>query len=257
MGIRKPEQEPIVAEVQLDRDEVSNFERYPFSIPAIRTLGTLPLHPSVTFFVGENGSGKSTLLEAIAVQVGVNAEGGSKHLNFTTRPSHSSLFRHLTLVRSVHRCSDAFFLRAESLYNVATAIDELPDDGVPPHKYYGGRSLHEQSHGESFLNLMMHRFGSSSLLMLDEPEAALSTQRQLAFVRLMHQLVKQHAQFIIATHSPIILAYPQATIYEFAEDGIRRIPYDQTDAYQITRAFLERTDQMLQAILSDDESEEG
>ncbi|MCI0362332.1 MAG: AAA family ATPase [Phycisphaerales bacterium] len=161
----------MVSHVELRRDRVPSFVQYPFNIPAIRGMNVLPLHPAVTFLIGENGSGKSTLLEAMATQLGFNPEGGSKNFNFSTRQSHSELWKYLELPRDgAHRSSDGFFLRAESYFNVASELERL---GISL-RSYGGRSPHEQSHGESFLSLMQHRFKWGGIYLLDEPEAALS-----------------------------------------------------------------------------------
>jgi predicted ATPase len=236
-------------EVVLRRDAVPDFDRYPFSIPAIHNLDQLPLHPSVTFFVGENGTGKSTLLEGIAVAIGLNPEGGSRNFHFATRDSDSELEEYLAVVRSIARPRDSYFLRAESLYNVATEIERLGPDLVDS---YGGRSLHEQSHGESFISLILHRFGGAGVYLLDEPEAALSPVRQMSFLAAIHQLVQADSQFVIATHSPIILAYPNAWIYQFGDHPPRRTSYTETEHYLITREFLEHTDRMLEVLLEDE-----
>jgi predicted ATPase len=212
----------------------------------------------MTFFVGENGSGKSTLLEAIAVSVGFNAEGGTKNFRFGTRASHSDLHEHLRVAKGIRRPKDGFFLRAESFYNVATEIEKLdaePSFGPPVGASYGGRSLHEQSHGESFLALVTNRFGGQGLYILDEPEAALSPQRQLAVLSRLHDLVRDGSQFIIATHSPILMAYPDAWIYEFSREGIRRIAYEETEHYLVTRDFLANPQRMLQVLLERDADE--
>src|SRR5437879_241403 len=212
-----------VSEIRLKRDAVESFDRYPFSLAAVRALDSLQLHPAVTFFIGENGSGKSTLLEAIAVACGFNAEGGSKNFRFGTRESHSELHRFLRVAKGFPRPRDGFFLRAESFFNVATEIeklDEEPGAGPPIGPSYGERPLHEQSHGESFLALLVNRFRGEGLYLLDEPEAALSPSRQLSVLTRIHDLVQEKSQFIIATHSPIIMAYPDAYIYSFSEKGI-------------------------------------
>ena len=230
-----------VREVALKRDQVPSFDQYPFSLEAVRALSRLVLHPKVTFFIGENGSGKSTLLEAIAVNWGFNAEGGTRNFRFGTRQSHSSLHEYLRLVKGVRRPKDGFFLRAESFFNVATeieALDREPAPGPPIIDSYGGLSLHEQSHGESFLALMTHRFGGRGLYILDEPEAALSPQRQLAVLARIHDLVMDDSQFIIATHSPILMAYPEATIYACGPDGVTQTIYEETEHYRVTRDFL-------------------
>jgi predicted ATPase len=219
---------------------------YPFGLPAVRYLDELTFHPKVTFLVGENGAGKSTLMEALAVAWGFNPEGGSQNFNFTTRASHSELHNFVRPVRSAKRPKDGFFLRAESLFNVATQVDDLGVSG------YGDRSLHEQSHGESFLALMDHRFRGEGLYILDEPEAALSPNRQLTFLVRMHELIGQRSQFIIATHSPIILAYPDAWIYQASPHGLERIDYEDTDHFQVTRGFLNHRQTMLDTLLTED-----
>lgn len=238
--------EPYLFSVGMRRDKPIDWERYPFSLPAIRHLDSIELHPAVTFFVGENGCGKSTLLEAIAVAWGFNREGGSRNFRFQTRSEHSSLNEYLRLSRGTHRARDGFFLRAESFFNVATEIDRLDVVGS-----YGGRSLHEQSHGESFLALVMSRFNGQSFFILDEPEAALSPSRQLAMLVRINQLVEDRSQFIIATHSPILMAYPNASIYEFSEDGLRRAAYEDTEHYLVTKRFLNDSKRQLDILFGD------
>ena len=214
----------------------------------------MKLHPQVTFFIGENGSGKSTLMEAIAVAWGFNAEGGTKNFRFGTRVSHSELERFLRLSKGVRRPKDGFFLRAESFFNVATEIEKLdaePAFSPPVIDSYGGRSLHEQSHGESFMALLLNRFGGKGFYLLDEPEAALSPQRQLAVLSRIHQLVMDDSQFIIATHSPILMAYPNATIYSFSQDGISTVNYEDTEHFLVTRDFLVNPKRMLDRLLSE------
>lgn len=243
-----------VSQIRLDTDKVTSFEDYPFCIPAVRHLDKLLIHPKITFLVGENGSGKSTLLEAIAVSLGFNAEGGSKNFNFGTRSSHSVLHEYLRVAKGVRRPRDGFFLRAESYFNVATEIEKLdtePGFGPPISSYFGQRGLHEQSHGESFLTLLTERFGGKGLYLLDEPEAALSPQRQLAALVRLHDLVKDDSQFIIATHSPILLAYPDAWIYELTAQGIARVAYEETEHYQVTHDFLMNPQRMLRVLLKD------
>ncbi len=231
--------------VRLERETVKSFDEYPFCVPAIRHLERLDFHPSVTFFIGENGSGKSTLLEAIALKLGFNAEGGSKNFNFATRETHSSLHEFIRLERGIGHSTDNFFLRAESFYNLASEIDNLEV------QYGSGKiSLHQQSHGEAFLSLLANRLQGDGIYLFDEPEAALSPQRQLSVLTLLHRLVYHHSQIIIATHSPILLAYPNARIYQFAADGITEIKYTETEHYQITRDFLNRHERMLEILLS-------
>jgi predicted ATPase len=239
--------------VSLAREKVPSFSDYPFSLPAVRNLATLTFHPNVTFIVGENGTGKSTLLEAIAVAWGFNAEGGSRNFRFSTRASHSSLHKALTLSKSLKRPRDGFFLRAESYFNVATEIERLDDEpggGPPLINSYGGRSLHEQSHGESFFALVTRRFGGNGLYILDEPEAALSPSRQLALLSRIHQLVRADSQFIIATHSPILMAYPHATIFQLTGEAVSPVNYTDTEHYAVTREFLNNPETMLDALLN-------
>ena len=242
--------EPFLRSVSLRRNGIRSFDEYPFCIPAIRHLHTLELHPNVTFLIGENGTGKSTLLEAIAVSEGFNPEGGSRNFAFKTRDTHSRLYKHLRPNRGIRRARhDAFFLRAESFYNVATWVDSLGFD--PAKSPYGPRSLHEQSHGEAFLTMFIERFGGNGLHLRDEPEAALSPQRQLTFLAALHQLVLRKSQFIIATHSPIIMAYPHSRIYECRVDGMQVVEYADTQHYRVTYAFMNRREQMLRDLLSD------
>ncbi|MFT3781867.1 MAG: AAA family ATPase [Nibricoccus sp.] len=236
------------------REKIGSPDLYPFNLPVIKNLETIRFHSKVTFIIGENGSGKSTLIEAIALAAGFNAEGGTRNFHFSTRASHSELYRSLRIARSHKRPKTGFFLRAESLYNTATEIDRL--DAIPSFsattpliQAYGGRSLHEQSHGESFLALLNHRFGANGLYILDEPEAALSPTRQMAALARMHQLVEDGSQFIIATHSPILMAYPNARILSVSEKGLNEIAYDQTEHFVVTRQFLNNTDGMLRQLL--------
>jgi predicted ATPase len=247
---------PYLREILLKRDEIHNSDVYPFSLSAVRELDRLRFHPDVTFIVGENGSGKSTLLEAIAVAWGFNPEGGTKNFNFATRSSHSLLHKYLKLVRSALKPRDGFFFRAESFFNLSTNIEVMdaePSTAPPVIDSYGGRSLHEQSHGESFLALMMKRFGGRGLYILDEPEAALSPTRQLSVLMRMHELVQKDSQFIVATHSPILMAYPGATLYSLDERGYTKVSYKETEHYQVMEQFINNTGGMLEAIMSPDD----
>ncbi|MDR1275142.1 MAG: AAA family ATPase [Candidatus Accumulibacter sp.] len=233
-------------EIGLKVDEVASFDEYPFSLPVVRHFreNTLSLHPKLTFFVGENGSGKSTLLEAIAIAWGLNPEGGTRNFGFSTRNSHSTLYQYLRMARGYRRAKTDFFLRAESFYNVASAID-----GYGVADSYGSRSLHEQSHGESFFALVQNRFTANGFYILDEPEAALSPVRQLALLARLHELLNQGSQFIIATHSPILMAYPDAVIYQIDENGVAATAYEATEHYLVTQAFLNDPKRQIERVL--------
>jgi predicted ATPase len=236
--------------VRLEREGVPDFAAYPFCVPAIRYLHRLEFHPAITFFVGENGSGKSTLLEALALKLGFNAEGGGKNFQFATRETHSSLHEFIQIERGFGHATDHYFLRAESFYNLASEIDNL---GL---QYgYGQKSLHAQSHGEAFLSLLTNRLQGDGIYLFDEPEAALSPQRQLSVLTLLHRLVYHQSQLVIATHSPILLAYPHARIYQFATEGITEIKYTDTEQYQGTRDFLDRHERMLEILLSAEDAD--
>lgn len=229
---------------------------YPFSLPAVAGWETLDLHPRVTFLVGENGSGKSTLVEAIAIAAGFNAEGGSRNQSFETSRSHSSLHEFLRLVRAIRRPRDGYFLRAESYFNVATNIDRLDEDpmgGPRIRDAYGGLSLHQQSHGESFLALVEHRMFGNGFYVLDEPEAALSPHRLIRFLRRLHELVKAGSQFVIATHSPMLLAYPDAWIYEMTGEGPMRREWDSLEHVKLTRDFLMFPEKYLWDIMEEED----
>ena len=227
--------------VVFKRDDALDLSVYPFTIPAIRDLEELVLDPAVTFFIGDNGSGKSTLVEAIAIAAKLNPEGGSRFTRLATADaSESPLHRRVRLVRGTRRIRDGFFLRAESFFNVATYLDQMKKDdgGAGALAPYGGKSLHAQSHGESFIALITNRFGGDSFFVLDEPEAALSLRGQLALMRRMHDLVADGSQFVISTHSPILLGYPGAKIYFLSMDGMRESSYEETENVELTRAFL-------------------
>ena len=219
---------------------------YLAQLPVVRHLqqtGELAFSAPVTFLVGENGAGKSTLLEAIAVNMGFNPEGGTINFNFATADTHSELHQYLTVIKGPITRQDGFFLRAESFYNVATNIDEIGAE-----HNYGGESLHCRSHGESFLALVEHRFSGHGLYLLDEPEAALSPTGIFRLMCSMDALVRQGAQFIISTHSPMLMAFPQAQVLWLDERGITPMDYRQTDHYRLTRRFLETPERMLQEL---------
>lgn len=231
-----------ISEITLNKLNDIDYSAYPFSLPVVKNMGCLRLNNRVTFFAGENGTGKSTLLEAIAVNYGFNPEGGSKNFNFSTMPSHSELHKYITLIKGVRRPKDGYFLRAESFYNLATEIENI--DPALKHAY-GGKSLHAQSHGESFLSLMINRFYGDGLYILDEPEAALSPTSQMALLARIYELEKLNSQFIIATHSPILLAYPDAQIFVLSEENITPTPYMETEHYIVTKRFINNPYELL------------
>jgi predicted ATPase len=256
---RKGKPRPFLKHLELLRDRVPNPNKYPYNLPAIRTLTTLEFHAKVTYLIGENGSGKSTLLEAIALGCGLNPEGGSRNFNFATRASHSPLDGCLRLSRLPGLPGDSYFLRAESYYNVASEIERLDNDPdankLSAPKIidgFGRVPLHEQSHGESFFALFKNRFRDNGLYLLDEPEAALSPKRQLEFLVTMHDYLRRGGQFVIATHSPIIMAYPDSVIYQLSGDGIREVAYADTEHYLITRGFLTNPKRSLDILMADD-----
>lgn len=231
--------------------------RYPYTLPVARALARsagLALDAGVTFLVGDNGTGKSTLVEALAVACGFNPEGGSQNFRFATRASESSLGDSLNLTWSERKPRTGFFLRAESYYNVATEIERLDKAGGPPLlPAYGGVSPHERSHGESFLDLVTHRFGPRGLYLLDEPEAALSVRGCMAVLSRLAELAAQDSQIVVATHSPILLALPGATIYEIDDDGtIDRIGYDDALPVRLTRDFLAAPERFLRHLIDED-----
>lgn len=223
----------------------TNTANYPFTIPAIKELTSLEFNTNITFFVGENGSGKSTILEAIAYQCGFNTAGGGKNNLYEVDASHSGLGDYIRL-SWMPKITNGFFMRAETFYHFASHLDTMPESL----RYYGGQSLHEQSHGEAFLSLFNHRFGKKAIYLLDEPEAALSPARQLALMRIIKDL-ENEAQFIIATHSPILLGYPHAQILNFDVQPVEAIRYEDTLHYIVTRRFLENRAKVLDELFND------
>jgi len=239
---------PYLLHASIRPDASVDFDAYPFCIPAVREIGSIDFHPNVTFFVGENGAGKSTVLEGIAVALGFGAEGGTKNVQFRTAESISALHDSLRLARGVPKPRDGYFLRAESFYNVASYMDET---GYLDS--YGGKSLHMQSHGESFMAVLLNKLRGDGIYLLDEPEAALSPNRQLAALSAIHQLVEASSQFIIATHSPILLAYPHAKIIQFDGSGLSEVAFEDTEHFTVTRDFLNHYPRRLEQLLNDED----
>lgn len=229
-------------------DAEFNSSVYPFNIPSVREIGDIDFHPNVTFLVGENGSGKSTVLEAVAVALGFGSEGGTRNVQFRTADSISRLHEVLRLARGTPKPTDGYFFRAESFFNVATYMDDVGYLGG-----YGGKSLHARSHGESFMAVLLDKFKGNGIYLLDEPEAALSPSRQLAALSAIHQLVEDSSQFVIATHSPILLAYPNARIIQFDGTGIREVGYEDTEHFVVTRDFMNNYARRLEQLLEDDD----
>ena len=234
--------------LELLRDKIEDNNKYPFNLPAIQQLKTIEFHENVTFLVGENGSGKSTIMEAIATEFGFNPEGGSKNFHFSTKSTHSNLGTYLRLAKGITKPKDGYFLRAESFYNLASNIDDIEEESGQILSSYGDKSLHQQSHGESFFSIFLHRLFGNGLYIFDEPEAALSPQRQLAFLTRMHELVQQNSQFIIATHSPIILSYPHAKIIQISANGFEEVAYKDTDNYNLYKDFLLNPEYLLKKL---------
>ena len=250
---------PLLDMIKVNFSHEIDFGHYPFSLDIIKNLKDIQFSSAVTFFVGENGTGKSTILEAIAHNAGFGAEGGSKNIHFktseeTTYSAAQNLAEQLTLSWR-HKPKNGYFFRAESFFNVANYIDHIARFAGGPEKAYapyGGKSLHEQSHGESFLSFFKNRLGDGGFFIFDEPEAALSPARQLSLLCIIHELCKNNAaQFIIATHSPILLAYPDATIYSCDSETLTTIAYPDTQNYQITKSFLDSHTRYLQHLFKD------
>ena len=240
--------ENFIISFELLKEKIKHKNIYPYNLPVVKHIEKIMLHKNVTFIVWDNGTGKSTLLEALAVQYGLNAEGGSKNFTFSTQDSHSKLSEIVRIAKGTKKAKDSFFLRAESFYNAASYIDKLEEEEPGLLGAYGGKSLHEQSHWESFFSLFLNRFHGNGMYILDEPEAALSPQRQIAFLVQLDELVKQNSQFIIATHSPILLSYPNAKIIEIWKTWCEEREYKDTEHYNAYTDFLNNPEYMLQKL---------
>lgn len=240
--------DPLLRALRLDPSRVADPEAFPFSVPAVRALADgLDLSAGVTLLVGENGSGKSTVVEALADKLDLDAEGGDMTTTYVKERADTALAEALVLTRGPRRPSMRYFLRAESFFKVAQHVDAHPGvlDAV-----YGGRPLHEMSHGESFLTLAVERFAPDGLLVLDEPEAALSPQGVLTLMRRLRELELEGAQVVAATHSPLLLAYPGARVYELSDAGIEAIDWEAADHVRLLRAFLDAPERFLRELFA-------
>ncbi len=235
-----------IQSISIDWDKIEK-DSYLREIEALHGLNMLTFHSPITFFVGENGSGKSTLLEAIAVAYGFNPEGGTKNYSFSTYDSHSELCDAIRIAKGVRRPQLGYFLRAESFYNVATQEEEYADIAHPSERY------HEKSHGESFLAIAQNYMRADGIYIFDEPEAALSPQRQLTLLMDIYKCAKNGAQFIIITHSPILLGIPDAEIYNFDSGKLHLCEYEETDSYIITELFINNRDSLLHRLLDEND----
>lgn len=233
----------IIKKIKLNRDKIDSFNKYPFNIEIVKNFDELEFDAPVTFFVGENGIGKSTFIEAIAVSLGLNAEGGTQNFQFSTKNTTSDLANYLS-VFTYNSAKTKFFLRAESFYNFSSEVQRLAEeDGFYSlFNSYGG-NLHECSHGESFLKLVQNRFTDHGLYILDEPEAALSPERQMSLLCLIDQLVKEGSQFIIATHSPILISYRDGKILDL-NNNFEQVEYKDTDIYSTYKMYLDNPEEM-------------
>ncbi|NHM33899.1 AAA family ATPase [Neobacillus terrae] len=237
-----------IKSVTLKDEQIPSFSNFPFNLPVIRSFKELKLHPNVTYIVGENGMGKSTFLEAIAICLGFNPEGGTLNFNFSSFDSHSELDEYISVARGANKAKDSFFFRAETFYNLASNIEELDSEPGLGRKIidsFGGKSLHNQSHGEAFFAAFMDRFQGNGLNILDEPEASLSPLRQLSMLARIHELVLEGSQFIISTHSPILMAYPDSKMIQLAESGMKETRLEETDHYLMMKQFFEDKDRVL------------
>lgn len=234
-----------IQKVYIDWDKITPHS-YLQSIESIKDLEAIEFNKPITFFVGENGSGKSTLLEAIAVAYGFNPEGGTKNYSFSTYDSHSELCNAIRIVKGVRRVKMGYFLRAESFYNVATKEEDYTDEKHPSMKY------HEKSHGESFLAIAQNYMQGNGVYIFDEPEAALSPQRQLTLFLEIYRCAKEGAQFIIVTHSPILLGMPNADIYNFDHGQIHKCSYEETNSYVVTKMFVNNRENFIRELLDEE-----
>ena len=239
--------------VDINKDKIPQDD-YIYDLSVIKNFKKIEFKKPITIFVGENGLGKSTLIEAIATKLGFNAEGGSRNFNFKTCQTESDLNKYIRIIKGPYRAKDGYFLRSESLYNVASNIDDLDEvkcDAPPISLAYGGKSLHDQSHGESFLSIFFKRFMGNGLYILDEPEAALSPVSQMSLLIRINELSGLDSQFIIATHSPILLAIPNSEILEITEKGIFERKYFETEHFKTMENFFNNTEKTIDSLINE------
>jgi len=237
---------PYLIEVSYEKEAVSTPNNYPFNIPFLNKFDKIEFHEDITIIVGENGSGKSTLIEAIATNLGLSAEGGTKNFNLNSANDISDLSNFLKLSKSYKKPVDYYFLRGESFYNVANFMDDLTEAS---RSGYGDIKLNKQSHGEAFFAVLKHKLRGNGLYIFDEPESALSPSRQLAAMAVIQQLIQKESQFIIATHSPILMAYPKAKILMIGEEGVEEVQFEDTEHYRIYKRFFSDYKSLINQIL--------
>ncbi len=255
LKVKLTQEDQYIKSLKLESEEIDSYDTFPLNLPVVKYFKELVFHPNVTYIIGENGMGKSTLLEAIAIKLGFNPEGGNRNYNFSSYNSHSNLDHYLRLAKGVYKPKDGFFFRAETFYNLATNIEELdkdPSSGPKVIDSFGGNSLHQQSHGESFFAAFTNRFQGKGLYILDEPEAALSPVRQLSMLTIINRLVHEGSQFVISTHSPIIMAYPNAKIIQLTDEGMTESKLEETNHYAIMKQFFEDKDRLLYHLFKQD-----
>lgn len=244
---------PRLKQITLLREKIEDWNKYPFNVPVIKNLKSISITSRVCFLIGENGTGKSTLLEGIASNFGFGKEGGSKNITFSTSKHDKNNLADFLRLSWTNKILGGYFFRAESFFNIASYIDEIQEIDGKAYSAYGDESLHEKSHGQSFLSLFNNRFSKDGFYLLDEPEAALSPKGQLSLLVIIHNVLEEFpkSQFIIATHSPILLAYPSAQIFSFNEDQILETKYEATETYQITTDFLNNPSNYLKKLFEE------